>query len=131
MVISSAIFVAYSARLCFRLWAIGGNYFILWHLSEKHLVYGLFERLIGTLLPKKVPRPKTCPVPSKQLICDYLVLNCITVDAAKKLEIFKSMITKMTCSIRKSTKKLSIRHLNSFSVSSIVLESYAGSNTCF
>ena len=63
---------------------MGENYFVSWHPSEKHLVYGLFERLIGALLPKKVPKPKTCPIPRKQLICDDLVLNCITVYAAKK-----------------------------------------------
>ena len=80
-----------------RPWAIGENYFIWWHPSEKHLVYGLFERLIGTVLPKKVPKPKTCPIPRKRLICDYLVLNCIT---AKKREIFKSTITKMTCTMK-------------------------------
>ena len=108
-----------------RPWAIGENYFISWHPFQKHLVYGLFERLIGTLLPKKVPKPKTCPIPRKRLICDFLVLNCITVYCSKKREIFKSTITKMTCSMRKSTKKRYIRHLNSFSVSSIVLESYA------
>ena len=28
-----------------------------WHPSETHLVYGLFERHIGTLQPKKVPNP--------------------------------------------------------------------------
>ena len=88
----------------YRPWAIGENYFISWHPSEKHLVYGLFERLIGTLLPKKVPKPKTCPIPRKRLIYDYLVLNCITVYAAKKREIFKSTITQMSCFMRKSTK---------------------------
>ena len=87
-----------------RPWAIGLNYLISWHPSEKHLVYGLFERLIGTLLPKNVPKPKTCPIPRKRLICDYLVLNCITVYAAKKREIFKSTIAKMTYSMRKCTK---------------------------
>ena len=97
-----------------RPWAISENYFISWHPSEKHLVYGLFERLIGTLLPKKVPKPKTCPIPRKRLICDYLVLNCITVYAADKNDLLHE----------KEYKKLYIRHLNSFSVSSIVLESY-------
>ena len=56
----------------YRPWTIGEKYFISWHPSEKHLVYGLFEGLIGTLLPRK------------RLICYYLVLNCITVYAAKK-----------------------------------------------
>ena len=85
-----------------RPWAIGENsYFISWHPSEKHLVYGLFERLIAKLLPEKVSKPKTCPIPRKRLICDYRVLNCIT---AIKREIFKSTITKMTCTMRKNTK---------------------------
>ena len=48
-----------------------------WHPSEKHLVYGLFKRHIGTLQPKKVPKPKTCPIPRKQLISHYVILNCI------------------------------------------------------
>ena len=55
-----------------------------WHPFEKHLVYGLFERHIGTLQPKKVLKPKTCPIPRKQPICRYLILNCIT---ARKCEI--------------------------------------------
>ena len=55
--------------------AVGENYFISWHSSEKHLVYGLFERHIGTLLPKKVPKLKTCPMPRKRLICHYVILN--------------------------------------------------------
>ena len=45
-----------------------------WHPSDKHLVYDLFERHIGTLQPKKVPKPKTCPIPRKQLICRYVIL---------------------------------------------------------
>ena len=38
----------------YRPWAVGQNYFVSWHPSGKHLVYGLFERHIGILLPKKV-----------------------------------------------------------------------------
>ena len=48
-----------------------------WHPSEKHLVYDLFERHIGTLQPKKVPKPKTCPIPRKQLICHYVILTVL------------------------------------------------------
>ena len=54
-----------------------------WHPSEKHLVYGLFERHIGTLQPKNVPKPKTCPIPRKELICRYVILNCITAKNVK------------------------------------------------
>ena len=46
-----------------------------WHPSGQHLVCGLFERHIGTLLPKKVPKQKTCPITRKRMICDYLLLN--------------------------------------------------------
>ena len=65
-----------------------------WHPSGKHLVCGLFERHIGTLPPKKVPKRKTCQILRKWMICDYLLLNCIT---AKKFEILNSTITKTTC----------------------------------
>ena len=63
-----------------------------WQPSKKHLAYGLFERHIGTLQPKKVPKPKTCPILRKQLIYRYVILNCIT---AKKCEILHWTITKM------------------------------------
>ena len=43
------------ARTHTRPWAVGQNYFVSWHPSGKHLVYGLFERYIGILLPKKFP----------------------------------------------------------------------------
>ena len=72
-----------------------------WHPSGEHLVCGLFERHIGTLQPKKVPKPKTCQILRKRVICDYLLLNCIT---AKKFEILNSTITKTACIMRKSTK---------------------------
>ena len=49
-----------------------------WHPSGEQLVYGLFERYIGILLPKKVPKRKTCQILRKRVICDYLLLNCIT-----------------------------------------------------
>ena len=54
----------------------------------------LFERYIGILLPKKVPKQKTCQILRKRVICDYLLLKCIT---AKKFEILNSTITKTTC----------------------------------
>ena len=59
------------------------------HLGN--MVCGLFERHIGTLPPKKVPKRKTCQILRKRVICDYLRLNCIT---AKKFEILNSTITK-------------------------------------
>ena len=69
-----------------------------WHPSGEHLVYGLFERYIGILLPKKVPN---CQILRKRVICDHLLLNCIT---AKKFEILNSTITKTTCIMIKSPK---------------------------
>ena len=92
-----------------------------WHPFGEHLVCGLFERHIGTLAPKKVPKRKTSLILRKRVICDYLLLNCIT---AKTFEILNSAITKTTCIMRKSTKKLHIRHLNSFSISRMVFELY-------
>ena len=56
---------------------VARNLFSL-HPSGKHLVCGLFKRHIGTLLPKEVPKQKTCPIPRKRVICDYLLLNYIT-----------------------------------------------------
>ena len=52
--------------------------------ASLNLSFGLFERYIGILLPKKVPKRKTCQILRKRLICDYLLLNCIT---AKQFEI--------------------------------------------
>ena len=37
-----------------------------WHPSREHLVCGLFERHIGTLPPKKVPKRKTCQILRKR-----------------------------------------------------------------
>ena len=73
------------------------------HSSGEHLLCGLFVRHIGTLSPKKVAKQKTCPIPRKRLICDYLLLNYIT---GKKCKISCSTITKTTSIIRKSTKNL-------------------------
>ena len=84
-----------------RPWVVGQNYFVSWHPSGEHLVYGLFERNIDILLPKKVPKQKTCQILRKRVICDYLPLNRIT---AKKFEILNPTITKTTCTMRKSTK---------------------------
>ena len=42
-------------------WAVGQNYFVSWHPYRKHLVYGLFERYIGILLPKKSSHAKNLP----------------------------------------------------------------------
>ena len=84
-----------------RPWAVNQNDFSSWHPSGEHLVYGLFERYIGILLPKKVPKQKTCQMLRKRVICDYLLLKCIT---AKKFEILNSTITKTTCIMRESTK---------------------------
>ena len=72
-----------------------------WHPSGEHLVCGLFERHIGTLPPKKVPKRKTCQILRKRVICDYLLLNYIT---AKRFEVLNSTMTKTTCIMRKSTK---------------------------
>ena len=47
------------------------------HLGNTWFI-GLFERHIGILLPKKVPKQKTCQVLRKRVICDCLLLNCIT-----------------------------------------------------
>ena len=41
-----------------RPWAVGQNYFVSWHLSGKHLVYGLLERKIDVLPPKKFASKK-------------------------------------------------------------------------
>ena len=71
------------------------------HPSGEHLLCGLFVRHIGTLLPKKVPKQKTCPIPRKRVICDYLLLNYIT---GKKYKISCSTITKTSSIIKKSTK---------------------------
>ena len=59
-------------------WAVGQNYFVSWDPSGEHLVYGLFDRYIGILQPKKVPKQKTCQILRKRVICDYLLLKCIT-----------------------------------------------------
>ena len=75
-----------------------------WHPSGEHLVCGLFERHIGTCIAtKKVPKlkRKTCQILRKRVICDYLLLNCIT---AKTFEILNSAVTKTTGITRKSTK---------------------------
>ena len=69
--------------------------------SREHLVCGLFKRHIAILLPKKVPKQKTCQILKKWVICDYLLLNYIT---GKKCKILCSTKTKTTCIIRKSTK---------------------------
>ena len=47
-----------SAIWPYRPWAVGQNYFVSWHPCGEHLVYGLFERHIGILLPKKFPSEK-------------------------------------------------------------------------
>ena len=66
-----------------------------WHPSREHSVCGSFERHIGTLPPKKVPmKQKTCQILRKLVICDSLLLNCIT---AKRFEILNSTITETTC----------------------------------
>ena len=85
----------------YRPWDVGQNYFVSWHPCGEHLVYGLFKRHIGILLPEKVPKRKTCQILRKRGIFDYLPLNCITV---KKFEILNSTITKTTCIMRKGTK---------------------------
>ena len=82
-----------------------------WHSSGDHLVCGLFERHIGTLPPKKVPKRKTCQILRKRVICDYLLLNCIT---AKTFEILNSTITKTTCIMRKSTKNYTYKTFKQF-----------------
>ena len=54
-----------------------------WHPSGEHLGYGLFERYIGILLPKKVPKRKTCQILRKRVICDYFLLNCYSEKKSK------------------------------------------------
>ena len=43
---------AHACMHCLDRGAVGQNYFVSWHPSGEHLVYGLFERYIGILLPK-------------------------------------------------------------------------------
>ena len=44
----------------------------------RNVFCGLFERHILYIAAKKVPKRKTCQMPRKQVICDYLLSNCIT-----------------------------------------------------
>jgi hypothetical protein len=85
----------------FRPWAVGQNYFASWDPCGKYLVWGLFERHIGTSLPKKSSQAKTCPIPRKWVINDYPLLNCIT---AKIGNFYNSITIKMTSIIGKRTK---------------------------
>ena len=87
--------------LNFRPWAVGQNYFASWHPCGKYLVWGLFERYIGTSLPKKSSQAKSCPIPRKWVINDYPLLNCIT---AKIGKFYNSITIKMTSIIGKRTK---------------------------
>ena len=60
------------------------------HFRGTHLGntwYVVYLKDIGTLLPKNSSKQKTCQILRKQVICDDLLLNCIT---AKKLEILNS-----------------------------------------
>ena len=84
-----------------RPWAVGQNYFASWHPCGKYLVWGLFERYIGTSLPKKSSQAKSCPIPRKWVINDYPLLNCIT---AKIGKFYNSITIKMTSIIGKRTK---------------------------
>jgi hypothetical protein len=54
-----------SSVITIRPWAVGQNYFASWHPCGKYLVWGLFERHIGTSLPKKSSQAKSCPIPRK------------------------------------------------------------------
>ena len=90
-----------------------------WHPFGEHLVCSLFERHIGTLPPKKVPKQKTCQILRKRVICDYLLLNCI---AAKKIRNFEFNNNKNDLHHEKEHTKLHIRHLNSFFNLRIVFE---------
>ena len=99
-----------------RPWAVGQNYFVSWHPSGEHLVFGLFERHIGILLPKKVPKQKTRQILRKRVICDYLLSNC------KKIRNFEFNIDKIDLHQEKEHKKLHIRHLSSFFILRIVFE---------
>jgi hypothetical protein len=80
--------------LNFRPWAFGQNYFASWHPFGKYLVWGLFDRHIGTSLPKKVPKQKSCPIPRKWVINDYPL--AIKLYYSKKWEILYSITIKMT-----------------------------------
>ena len=75
-----------------RPWAVGQNYFVSWHPSGEHLVYGSFERYIGILLPKKFPN--------------------------EKIRNFEFNNNKNDLHHEKEHKNLHIRHLNSFFYSS-------------
>ena len=101
-----------------RPWAVAQNYFVLWHPSGEHLVYGLFERHIGILLPKIVPKQKTCQVLRKRVICDYLLLNCLQ----QKNRNFEFNNNKNDLHHEKEHKKLHTGHLNSFFILRIVFE---------
>ena len=49
------------------------------YLENTWFVCGSHEKHIGTLLPKRFPKQKTCQVPRNWVICDYLVLQSIQV----------------------------------------------------
>jgi hypothetical protein len=59
----------YRVTMTTRPWAVGQNYFASfvasWHPCGKYLVWGLFERHIGTLLLKKSSQAKKLPNPEK------------------------------------------------------------------
>ena len=75
-----------------------------WHPSGKHLVCGLFERNIGALPPKKVPKRKTCQILRKWVICDYFLL--IKFYYSKKIRNFEFNNNKNDLHHDKDHKKL-------------------------
>ena len=51
-----------SKTLTCRPWAVGQNYFVSWHSSGEHLVYGLFERYVArNIATKKSSQAKNLP----------------------------------------------------------------------
>ena len=106
----------------YRPWDVGQNYFVSWHPCGEHLVYGLFKRHIGILLPEKVPKRKTCQILRKRGIFYYLLLNCSYY--SKKIRNFEFNNNKNDLHHEKGHKKLHIRHLNSFFISQMVFELY-------
>jgi hypothetical protein len=43
-----------------RLWAVGQNYFALWHPPGEYIFCGSMHSTIDAQLPQKVPKQKTC-----------------------------------------------------------------------
>ena len=81
-----------------------GNTWFMVYLKD---IYSL-----GILLPKKVPKRKTCQILRKRVIFDYLLLNCI--NYSEKIRNFEFNNNKNDLHHDKEHKKLHIRHLSRF-----------------